>query len=139
MIRREAISSRALEPIPAFHLPALVFCLNAMGYAYLMGARGGSSFLLFFSCVGLTALSWYGLGCLLLQHREASYRAFGMLLAAVNAVWSVWLILRDSPEGASRTEFLGLAAGLGGLGLLITFHSFLLRRPTLAVRGSMRR
>jgi hypothetical protein len=138
-MRRKAIEPRAPEPIRASHLPALVLCLNATGYAYLlMGARGERSFLLFSSALVLTGLSWYGLGRLILHRRESCYRAFGMLLAAVNAVWSLWLTLKDDPEGAHHQEFLGLAAGLFGLGLLITLHSFV-PAPTWRAGGSLRR
>jgi hypothetical protein len=98
-----------------------------------MGARGESSFLLCSSGLVLTGLSWYGLGRLILHRRESSYRAFGMLLAAVNAVWSLWLTLKDDLEGVHHQEFLGLAAGLFGVGLLITLHSFALRPAWRAV------
>jgi hypothetical protein len=138
-MRREAIEPRAPEHIPALHLPALVLCMNATGYAYLMGVRSGSSFLLCFSLLGLTGLSWYGLGRLILHPHEPCYRAFGMLLAGVNAVWSVWLILKDNPDSAHHQEFLVLAAGLFGVGLLISLHSFLLWRPAFRAGASTRR
>jgi hypothetical protein len=134
MMRRKAVEPRAPEPIRATHLPALALCLNATGYAFILQARGGDSHVLLFLCLGLTALSWYGLGRLILHRREPCYRAFGVLLAAVNAVWTVFLILKDNPEGSHHREFLGLAAGLFGLGVLITLHSFLLRGP---VSGSL--
>jgi len=138
-MRRREIEFRGHEKFTNLHAAVLVFCLEATGYFLLkdgpvQGRRLPVLWILFL------APSWYGLWLLALQCRSPQYRVFGLLLAAVNAVWSLVLVLGGDSDGIPLVECLAMAGALSGLGVLVTLHSFALaRRPASRAATSARR
>jgi hypothetical protein len=125
-MRRE-IEFRGHEKFTLFHAAALVFCLDGAG-ALLVEAcdlHGGSR--LPIGWIFLLAPAWYGLWLLVLQRRSRYYRLTGLLLIAVNAAWSIWLLPGVGPESAYRSGYWGVSALLLVVGLLMTLHSVALR------------
>jgi len=129
------------ERFTTLHVAGLVFCMDGVG-CFLLRCMFEHGFLVFLLAIMFVALSAYGWGLLLLQARQDScYLLFGVLLTSVNSVWALLQVLYGDPANPFRAGFLGVAAVLCGLGLLVTLHALLLRiqperRP--GRRGMMR-
>ena len=130
-MRRE-IEFRGHEKFTAFHAALLVFCLDAAGILLVQasepGVRGAFSML----WIAFLFPAWYGGWLLALQRRSPYYRFFGMLLTAVNLVWSVWLLPGVGPDEDFRAGYLAVSALCIGLGLGILHHAQVLRRSGVA-------
>ena len=111
------------ERFTAFHAALLVFAMDAAG-CFLVRAAAlncGWSVLLW---IPLLFASAYGWALLFGQrHTGKNYLLFGVLLVAVNLGWALLLTVRPSVAEPLRTGFLGTAAWLAGLGVVVTAHA----------------
>lgn len=139
-MRSREIEFRGLEKFTIFHAALLVFCLDGAGALLVEACDIHSGSRLPVGWIFLLAPAWYGLMLLVLQRRSRYYRLTGLLLIAVNLAWSIWLLPGVGPESPYRSGYWCVSALLLVAGLLITRHSFALRRrkpgrPTLGAGG----
>ncbi|HUR37953.1 MAG TPA: hypothetical protein VM222_00580, partial [Planctomycetota bacterium] len=106
-----------------------VFCLDAAGVLLVEACDVHNRSVLPVAWILFLAPAWYGVWLLVLQRRTRYYRLTGLLLTAVNAAWSIWLLLGVGAETEFRSGYLCVSAVFLVLGLGIVQHSFRIRRP----------
>jgi hypothetical protein len=127
-MRRREIEFRGHEKFTILHAALLVFSLDAAGILLVQASEPGVRGVLSMLWIAFLFPAWYGGWLLALQRRSPYYRFFGMLLTAVNLVWSVWLLPGVGPDDDLRAGYLAVSAFCMSLGLGILRHAQGLRR-----------